>query len=176
MSDKRRTQSYQVTDTNFRLIDISTPINFEQVTSVIAFPFTNDGKLVTVKLQRGLDVPGGHVQTNETSVEAVARRETLEEAAVTLGEISIIGIIESEYFGTEPDQLTYILAVTAFVAEIHPFTANEEVSTRLIITPEAFLEEYGINRQNTVVKIMANLVSNAQAYLKLKLSTENTDI
>jgi 8-oxo-dGTP pyrophosphatase MutT (NUDIX family) len=168
MSDKRRIPSSQVTDVNFQLIDIATPINFEQVTSVVAFPFTDDGKLVAVNLQRGLDIPGGHVQTNETSIEVVARRETLEEAAVTLGEIHITGIIQSDYFGTEPDQLTYIIAITAFTAEIHPFTPNEEVSTRLIITPEAFLEAYAINRQNTNHKIMANLLRHAQARLKLK--------
>jgi 8-oxo-dGTP pyrophosphatase MutT (NUDIX family) len=173
MSDKRRIPSSKATSSNFQLIDISTPINFEQITTVIVFPFTDDGKLVTVSLKRGLDIPGGHVQTHETSIEAVARRETLEEAAATLGEIHICGIIQSDYFGTEPDKLSYIIAVTAFIAQIHPFTPNYEASARLIITPEAFLQEYPIIANH---KIMANLVCHAQACLKLKLSRENTNI
>ncbi len=64
---------------------------FEQVTSVSVVPFADDGRMVAALLRRGVDLPGGHVQEGETSVEQVARREATEEADIrTLTPLRIV--------------------------------------------------------------------------------------
>src|SRR5919201_7164148 len=60
---------------------------FDQVTSVGVVPFTDEGLIVAALLQRGVDLPGGHVQEGERTIEEVARREALEEAGITLREV-----------------------------------------------------------------------------------------
>ncbi|BAZ39097.1 NUDIX hydrolase [Calothrix sp. NIES-4101] len=177
MSDKRRISATQARHANFNLIRTTEPINdfqaidFEQITCVVVLPFTHDGNLVTVRLQRGLDIPGGHVQADETSIAQVAHRETWEEAAVTLDELYVTGIIESDYFGSQPEELTYIVVVSAFVREIQPFIPNEEALARLIIPVEEFLQEYRTTNQ----EMMKQMIDDAKACLRLDLnSSRNT--
>lgn len=44
--------------------------DFKHVTSVSVIPFTKDGDIVAVRLRhRGLDLPGGHVESTETTPE-----------------------------------------------------------------------------------------------------------
>lgn len=168
VTDKRRISETKARYANFRLTSvIATPvdqfdlIDFERVTCVVILPFTMTGDLVLVRLNRGLDIPGGHVQKHETTIAQVARRETLEEAAISLGELYVTGIIESDYFGSQPKELTYIIVVSCFVQEIYPFVANEEVFERLIIPPHDFLPEY----KTTTKEMMQQMIIDAQMFL-----------
>jgi 8-oxo-dGTP pyrophosphatase MutT (NUDIX family) len=192
MLDKRRISETQASQSNFNLIStnalandfnaITYPrcaslITFAQITCVVVLPFTLDGNLVAVRLQRGLDIPGGHVQVHETSIEQVARRETLEEAAVILGELYITGIIESDYFGSQPEELTYIIVVSAFVDEIQPFIANDEASERLIIPPQEFLKGYQVANNEMMSKMIDDAIAClSDDKIKLKLSVGNTNL
>jgi 8-oxo-dGTP pyrophosphatase MutT (NUDIX family) len=189
MPDKRRISETQASQSNFNLIRLindfnaiayphcALPIAFAQITCVVVLPFTLDGNLVTVRLQRGLDIPGGHVQAHETSIEQVARRETLEEAAVTLAELFLTGIIESDYFGSQTEELTYIIVVSAFVDEIHPFIANDEASERLIIPPQEFLKEYQVGNNEMMGRMIGDAIAClSDEKIKLKLSVGNTNL
>jgi 8-oxo-dGTP pyrophosphatase MutT (NUDIX family) len=183
MLDKRRISETKARHTNFNLISTISEtqreyaiIDFEQITCVVVLPFTLDGKLVTVRLKRGLDIPGGHVQAHETSIEQVAHRETLEEAAVTLDELYITGIIESDYFGSQPEELTYIVVVSAFAREIRPFTPNDEALERLIITPHEFLTEYQVTNNEMMRKMIDDAIAClSDDKIKLKLALGNTN-
>jgi 8-oxo-dGTP diphosphatase len=97
---------------------------FDKVTSVGVVPFTDDGLIVAALLQRGVDLPGDHVQEGERTIEEVARREALEEAGITLREVHVAEVLQSDYYG--PDDLTYMVLTTAFVDEYRPFAPNEE--------------------------------------------------
>jgi 8-oxo-dGTP pyrophosphatase MutT (NUDIX family) len=113
---------------------------FDKVTSVAVVPFTDEGLIVAALLQRGVDLPGGHVQEGERTMEEVARREALEEAGITLREVHVAEVLQSDYYG--PDDLTYMVLTTAFVDEYRPFGPTEESQGRLTRSVEEFLERY----------------------------------
>jgi len=75
MADRRRTDVAAGRVVNFLPREKGFMPPFDAVTSVSVVPFTDDGRLVAVLLDRGIDLPGGHVQEGEQTVEEVARRE-----------------------------------------------------------------------------------------------------
>ena len=91
-------------------------------------------------LDRGIDLPGGHVETEDTSVEETVRREALEEAGIELGPLVLASVIESDYFG--PDRLTYMLSYVATVVGFGTVSTEHESSGRRIVSIEEFLSEY----------------------------------
>jgi 8-oxo-dGTP diphosphatase len=113
---------------------------FDKVTSVAVVLFTDEGLIVAALLQRGVDLPGGHVQEGERTIEEVARREALEEAGITLREVHAAEVLQSDYYG--PDDLTYMLLATAFVDEYRPFAPTEEGQGRITLSVEEFLGRY----------------------------------
>ena len=113
---------------------------FDKVTSVGVVPFIDDGLIVAALLQRGVDLPGGHVQEGERTIEEVARREVLEEAGITLREVHVAEVLQSDYYC--PDDLTYMVLTTAFVDEYRPFARNEESQGRITLSVEDFLARY----------------------------------
>jgi 8-oxo-dGTP pyrophosphatase MutT (NUDIX family) len=113
---------------------------FDKVTSVGVVPFTDEGLIVAALLQRGVDLPGGHVQEGERTIEEVARREALEEAGITLREVQAAEVLQSDYYG--PDDLTYMVLTTAFVDEYRPFVPNEASQGRITLSVEEVLAGY----------------------------------
>ena len=103
-------------------------------------PFTDEGLIVTALLQRGVDLPGGHVQDGERTIEEVARRKAIEEAGITLREVHAAEVLQSDYYG--PDDLTYMVLAPAFVDEYRPFTPHEESRGRITLSVEEFLGRY----------------------------------
>ena len=86
--DKVRIRSDRPT---FTWVEASQCVPFDEVTAVVVAPFTACGDIVAVVLARGVDIPGGHVQHRDLTVEDVARREAKEEAAILLGEVFLTG-------------------------------------------------------------------------------------
>lgn len=111
---------------------------FEQVTSVGVIAFTREGKVAVTLQSRGFDIPGGHVQRGDRSLEETARREALEEARVTLGKVEYLGALRSNYY-SEP---TYIVLMAAMVEQVLPFAPSPDHRLRLFLTPEQFASVY----------------------------------
>jgi len=128
---------------------------FEQVTSVSVVSFADDGRIVAALLRRGVDLPGGHVQEGEMSVEQVARREALEEGGIGLRDIRIALVIQSNYYGTAPEDLTYMVMVAARVDAYHQFVPNEESSGRVMLDSEEFLRRYTAGDTEAMRSIIA---------------------
>lgn len=113
---------------------------FKDVTSVSAIPFTEDGKLVVVNLRhRGLDLPGGHVEQGELSPLDTVTREVMEEACMTVKNLTLAEVIVSDYY---PDRPTYMLLYAAFVNELLEFAPNDEASERVVINQKDFISRY----------------------------------
>ena len=114
--------------------------DFKDVTSVAVIPFTTDGQLVVVDLyQRGLDLPGGHVEPYETTPGQTMTRETMEEASMTVKVPVLVEVIESDYF---EDRVSYMLIYGAFVDQLFEFVPNSESRERVSITKTDFIERY----------------------------------
>jgi ADP-ribose pyrophosphatase YjhB (NUDIX family) len=107
---------------------------------VFAF-IIKDNKILVIrnkKENRGLEIPGGHVERNETP-EAALKRECLEEASVTIKDIRISILYEildpqATKYPKRSHQVFYI----AHTDEIHHFVENEEIQERLFLDYNEF--------------------------------------
>jgi 8-oxo-dGTP diphosphatase len=139
--DKLRTVITPQDKVNFVLLPPSFVPPFEKVTTASVVPFTRDARIVAVKEKRGYDIPGGHVQVGEKNFEDTARRETLEEIGATLEELKLVRIIQSDYYGNEPEKFTYLMVFTAFIKSLNDDPAV--VAKRSILDKIEFLSLYG---------------------------------
>lgn len=100
------------------------------------------GKMIAVTVNRGIDFPGGHRHERDASVEAVARRECMEEAGAELGQLEVIDVVESTFFGTTPEAITYVVVFAGAVEAMDEFRLSHEVHAREWLFPSAFLSRY----------------------------------
>jgi 8-oxo-dGTP pyrophosphatase MutT (NUDIX family) len=127
---------------------------FEKITSVLVVPFTQDGLIVCALLDRGIDLPGGHVQIGEFTCEEAARREVMEEVGVSLGELKLVKVIQSDYYGSEVEQLTYIVVMAGFVEDIFADDYIHESSGRSIIDVDEFISQYQAGNKDDMRRIV----------------------
>jgi len=118
------------------------PLN--QTITAHCIPVTDDGRIVAADVtNRGVDIPGGHIDEGETAEEAM-RRETHEETFVTVEKPVLIDVWQlssnDEHIGLA--ERPYLLLYAAKVKSIEDFVANDEVSRRLMLTPNEFISEY----------------------------------
>lgn len=147
---KDRTPWYWTT----HALQASSPIPDLQLTTVCAFLRVKEepNKLVIIKNERGYDLPGGHIEHDESPVAAL-QREVKEEAAATLTSFMPCWILCSDY---NPKQTTGILFFKSYCT-LNNFTTNQEISERKLLLPEEFLACYHDNKQ-----LMEHLLSNAE--------------
>jgi 8-oxo-dGTP diphosphatase len=124
-------------------------------------PFTNDGKIVAVYIVgRGVDIPGGHIEDNESAVDAMIR-ETHEEAHITVENPTLIDVWRlsstNEQIGLL--QKPYLLLFQASVVSMDTFVPNNEASERLILAPEEFVAQYFGDSQQARVMVDRALVA-----------------
>ena len=74
-------------------------------TSAYVFAFEGDA-LLMADLDRGVDIPGGHIDSGETP-EAAMRRETKEETGATLGAVRMLGYQKITLKGPKPPGYKY---------------------------------------------------------------------
>ncbi len=133
---------------------------FGAVTSAAVVAVTGEDLLVVADLDRGLDIPGGHVQRQEGSVEETVRREAWEEVRVRLGELKSVEVVQSDYFGAH--DLTYMVICAARVTQFAHWEAGHESAGRVVLSAEEFLERY---RGGWDAELMRRLVTSALAVL-----------
>lgn len=127
-------------------------------------PFTSDGKIVAVNvIGRGIDIPGGHIDDNETAIEAM-QREAQEEAQITVTHPVLIDVWRlsstDEQLGLA--QKPYLLLYSGNVELMNNFRANEEVDERLILESDDFIERYFGDKRQARVMIDKALSARAQ--------------
>jgi ADP-ribose pyrophosphatase YjhB (NUDIX family) len=135
-------------------LQASSPIPDLKLTTVCAFLRVKDDpkKLVIIKNDRGYDVPGGHIEHNESPVVAL-HREIKEEASAILDNPMPCWILSSDY---NPQQTTGILFFKSYCT-LKDFEANQEISERKLLLPEEFLKCYHGNKQ-----LIEHLLGNAE--------------
>lgn len=153
--DKRRTPK-DGRRANFRLCEPGFVPPFAQVTSVSVVAFTECGEMVATEDKRGIDLPGGHVAEGEDSCEETARRESLEEAGVTMLELSFLRAIESDLYGSEPDELTYMVIMTGIVDMV---VGEPQEGKRHVIS----VDEFKARHQSLRMSMVHELIDAAHA-------------
>ncbi|MEH1791211.1 MULTISPECIES: NUDIX hydrolase [unclassified Nostoc] len=168
MSEKDFRKTVIQTGQKFNFVDIGSSClpAFEKITSVLVVPFTKDGLIVCPLLDRGIDLPGGHVQIGEINCEETAKREVMEEVGVTLGELKLVKVIQSDYYGSQPEQLTYLVVMTGFVEDIIPNDVYDELclhthesTGRSIIDIDEFISQYQAGNKNDMRQIVLDAKS-----------------
>ena len=114
-----------------------------EITAVCAFVAvdTDPGKIVVIRNKRGYDLPGGHVEKNESPLEAVCR-EVDEEAKAVLDAPQPFMLLSSDL---NKNHKTGVLFYKAFGC-LKPFTPTLEIPERKILAPEVFLNCYYGNK------------------------------
>ncbi|WP_018640032.1 NUDIX domain-containing protein [Parafrankia elaeagni] len=113
---------------------------FAAVTSASVVTLTAAGLLLLADLPRGVDIPGGHVQFGERTAEQTARREVWEEVRARLGPLTLVEVIESDYFGG--DDLTYMMIFVGRVVRLAPWEGGFESAGRVELPAAVFLDRY----------------------------------
>lgn len=116
--------------------------------SAYSFVF-KDGSFLQTELREGerpqrmFDIPGGHIEDNETIEEAVIR-ETFEETGVIVKIKSIVAYKKVTVIGPKPENFRYPYPVSYMVfylcevVEETPFDGNEETHGRVWLSKEDF--------------------------------------
>ncbi len=125
----------------------------QDVTAVAGFCFQS-GNILVVENPRGWDIPGGHLEPDETPVEALIR-ELSEEASFTVIQHVPIAYLESDYY-LEHKSFMIIYTVEGTKANFAP---SAEISACRFMAIEDFLWAYsGGNKE-----LMKFLVAIAQS-------------
>ena len=112
-------------------------------------PFTLDGGVVmanNVGKQRGIEIPGGHKEGNETSEQA-ARREGAEETGCHVNTLIPVGYLKMISEGTVPDDypyphpLGYQQFFTGFIDWQDDYEPNDECGMPIKLMPNE-VEQY----------------------------------
>ena len=138
-ADKRRTPPGMGRKATLRLREPSFVPSFNKVTSASAVIFTEHREIVATVDKRGPDFPGGHVQEGEESAAVTVRRESREEAGAELRDVKFVLAIESDLYGTEPEDLTYMVIMTAIASDLSGIPTE---GTRVILTREQFKNQH----------------------------------
>lgn len=129
---------------NLRLLGTDKIPDFAKITSVSAVIFDEADSILAVRLKnRGIDIPGGHTEPGDANAEETLRREVLEEASATIKGLTLIEVIESDYFGSNPDKASYMLIYAARVDQLLPYDESDNMaSERVALTSDLFLAQY----------------------------------
>jgi len=130
-----------ITATPLGIKDVPTD---NQVITAACVPITSNNEVIAVNvIGRGVDIPGGHIDLGETSIDAM-HRETYEEALIKVDEPILIDVLRvtSDDKRLGLDKKPYMLIYAAKVQELKEFIVNEEISERLILSQEQFTSLY----------------------------------
>ena len=133
--------------------------DFALVTSVAVVPFVSKETIMVTRLQRGVDIPGGHTESYDADVVATAQRESIEEAAIELDDsLYLIGEISSDYKGPTAEDVTYMLITAGRVTKVNEFIPEFESLGRGEMSLDDFLAHYEAGSQ----EMMAEIVNRAK--------------
>ncbi|MFC1645132.1 NUDIX hydrolase [Patescibacteria group bacterium] len=111
----------------------------EKITSVSGIIVDSENNILTIELiRRGWDIPGGHVEVEDETIEHTLKREVFEEAFIEIKDLKISSVIESYHY----TEVTYMIIMTGVVDKVHSFQVNNESLQRKFITPSELLEKF----------------------------------
>jgi ADP-ribose pyrophosphatase YjhB (NUDIX family) len=121
-----------------------------------------DSKILAIRNEKGWDIPGGHVEQNETLSQALAR-EVKEEAGASFSSERLLAIIESDDDGIYKNKVMLIYVTDNF--QLNEFVSCEDAFERELIEIEEFLQRSKYNPD------FPELIRHAQELLKEILSS-----
>jgi ADP-ribose pyrophosphatase YjhB (NUDIX family) len=134
------------------------------VSSVALIAMNSDGQILATRHKsRGWDIPGGHVEMNE-SVETALAREVHEEAGATFLNAILVATITSDTTDEKYHGKSMLIFATHDFTVIDAWTPASDVSDRRVIPVEEMLAGYSGDKDG-----MRSLITIARERLKEKL-------
>lgn len=109
-----------------------------EVTAVAIVACLGD-KIIFIRNSRGWDIPGGHVEETDKTIEQTAKRELLEETCAESVEFKLVGYMLSDFY---PDRKTCIAIQRAEVVSLNEFIPQHETIERRLMSPKKCRELY----------------------------------
>ena len=140
-----------------KYIDENTILPQKELLSAVFLIALNGSKILAIKNNRGWDIPGGHIEEDETPGEALVR-EVQEEAGATFLDAKLFAIIESDNQDKYKDKVMLLYVTKNFF--LNEFVPNEDAFGREVIETSEFLDRYKDNFD------FREVISRAQMFLK----------
>ncbi|MFI9387044.1 NUDIX hydrolase [Kutzneria sp. NPDC052558] len=139
-------------------------IDVADIWGVGVVPFTDNGDVVTVRLQRGIEIPAGGVEPSDADLEATARREAWEEARITLGRLELAQVARVDRRDIDaPAQ--YLVFFTGAVRSMPAFEQCHESFERLVVSCEDFAGKDGFGPYSTAAD-RKRMIEDAKAAMR----------
>lgn len=124
----------------------------EKITAAFAFVMNDENSLLVMQNERGWDIPGGHMEGDESVVQA-AHREVLEEACVEIDEVAPFAVIKNAN--------TAMAIFTARPQKINEFIPDptDPTSNRRFMNATEFTKAYSGGDKRTMGLLINELVA-----------------
>ncbi len=132
---------------SFKILNSLKLPTFDKITSVAVVIFNKNNELFLANhVDRGADLPGGHVEIYEENVYETARREVYEETGSLIENIKLGSIISSDFYGKE--NLTYMVILHADLKKEEKFQPSEKEKSQgsICLSVENFLKTKSGNK------------------------------
>lgn len=112
-------------------------IDEAKIATAHGYCFSEKG-LLLVESHRGFELPGGHLESGESTLESFIR-EVYEEACVMVDEVILLGYIQVNFLDwvetTKYPKLSYMAFCKANIKKQEPYQARYECISRVFIEP-----------------------------------------
>lgn len=124
------------------------------VKNVKVVAFDNEDRILTVRDGNRIDIVNGSIEWDDDTPEDAARREAMEKANVTLGEVSLGAVIESKPKGGSSGQAAVTLVMTARIKSIDPYKSWQGAPKRAFLTKEELFKKLGPRKSKDLTRLI----------------------
>lgn len=121
-----------------------------EVTAVAIVACLNN-KILFIRNKRGWDIPGGHIEKSDATLEEAVKRELAEETCVQCHKVELTGYMVSDYY---PDRPTYIAIFRTELSSVPKFEPRHETLECQLVSPKEAVNLYYGNP--TLIKTVIN--------------------
>lgn len=124
--------------------------------------FDGENRILAIRDKNRVDIVNGSLTWEDDTLEDAARREAREEGNVTLGQVALAAVIESNPKGAPPKHITYTLVMAARIKSVDPYQPWHGTHKRVFLTKENLLKRFSAGKAKDLSKLldMAEFVLN----------------
>lgn len=129
----------------------------EQIKNVMIVPFIAEDKLVCGFKNGRITLPSRRTQMYDLDCFDTVQRELREGVGIVTSELKLLKVLASNYYGTKPEQLAYIIVFATVAEKFLYSTTNLGMHCRLgrkVVCLETFFREHKSSHRQLVEEIV----------------------